>query len=212
MDAVQYLKARDKRLAKVIDQIGEFSYVGYNDNADSFLFLAREIVGQMISASVKKVIVGRLERLCCNNITPNTILNLSVEELRSTGLSKSKISYIQNLSTTFLENTIDFDSLGNLPDKEIISVLTSVKGIGNWTAKMYLMFFLQREDILPFEDGAFLQSYKWLYSAKSVKPESVTRKCKKWKPYSSIGARYLYKALDLGLTRIPIKEFLANSI
>lgn len=73
---------------------------------------------------------------------------------------------------------------------------------------MYLIFFLQRENILPYEDGAFLQAYKWLYNTKKVAPESISRKCRKWKPYQSIGARYMYQALDRGLTKIPVKVFL----
>ena len=103
---------------------------------------------------------------------------------------------------------IDFDRLESMPDNEVITELTSIKGVGNWTAKMYLIFFLQREDILPYEDGAFLQAYKWLYNTKVIKPESIARRCKKWKPYTSIGARYMYRALDTGLTKIPIKDFL----
>ena len=73
---------------------------------------------------------------------------------------------------------------------------------------MYLLFFLLRDNILPYEDGAFLHAYKWLYNTKSVDIESISRRCKKWKTYQSIGARYLYQALDRGLTKIPLKEFL----
>ena len=75
---------------------------------------------------------------------------------------------------------------------------------------MYLIFYLQREDILPLEDGAFLQAYKWLYNTKVTKPQSITKRCAKWKPYTSIGARYMYRALDTGLTKIPIKKFLES--
>lgn len=107
-------------------------------------------------------------------------------------------------------NQIDFALLETLPDREVIKYLTAIKGIGNWTAKMYLIFFLQREDVLPYEDVAFLQAYKWLYNTKVVKPESIGRRCRIWKPYTSIGARYLYRALDSGLTKIPIKDFLAE--
>ena len=104
---------------------------------------------------------------------------------------------------------IDFVKIEELPDEEAILALKSIKGIGNWTAKMYLIFFLQRQDVLPYEDGAFLQAYKWLYNTKIIKSESIARKCKKWRPYTSIGARYMYRALDTGLTKIPIKDFLS---
>ena len=83
----------------------------------------------------------------------------------------------------------------------MIRILTSVHGIGTWTAKMYLMFVLNRQDVLPFEDVAFLQGYGWAYKTDDFSPAAVQKKCKKWKPYSSIAARYMYKALDRGLTK-----------
>ena len=88
--------------------------------------------------------------------------------------------------------------------------LMSIKGVGIWTSKMYLMFFLKREDILPVEDVAFLQAFKWLYGYKNPSSLTVERRCKKWKPYSSIAARYMYIALDSGLTKIPVSEFLSE--
>ena len=88
-----------------------------------------------------------------------------------------------------------------MTDSEIMKSLTSIKGIGNWTAKMYLIFVLNRPDILPVEDVAFLQAYQWLYKTDDRTPKSVQKKCNKWKPYSSIAARYLYRALDGGLTK-----------
>lgn len=208
-EIITHLKNADFKLSKVIDKIGILDYNSdtYN-HKDHFSFLVKEIVGQMISASVKKVLLQRLLELCENNITPNSISKLTVPKLRSIGISNAKSNYILNLANTFLNKDIDFDNLINLSDKEIIKALTSIKGIGIWTSKMYLIFFLKREDILPYEDGAFLQAYKWLYNTKDTKPESIMKKCKKWSPYSSIGARYLYKALDNGLTKMSIKEFL----
>lgn len=207
-DPIAYLKSIDFKLAKVIDTIGilNVNSIEY----DSFFFLVREIVGQMISAKVKQVIFDRLLQLCNNNICPENINKLSVEELRNIGLSYSKSEYIINLSELVLSNSIDFERLALLSDDEVLKALTSIKGIGKWTSKMYLLFFLKREDILPYDDMAFLQSYKWLYNTKNVKKESILKRCKKWKPYSSIAARYLYRALDTGLTKIPIKDFLNN--
>lgn len=84
---------------------------------------------------------------------------------------------------------------------DVIKKLTSVRGIGNWTAKMYLLFVLGRQDILPYEDGAFLQSYRWMYRTDECATQAVLKRCKKWKPYSSIASQYLYRALDMGLTK-----------
>lgn len=76
-----------------------------------------------------------------------------------------------------------------------------MRSIGLWTAKMYLIFVLNRQNVLPVEDVAFLQSYKWMYKTDDISKNSVMKKCKKWSPYSSIAARYLYRALDIGLTK-----------
>lgn len=88
-----------------------------------------------------------------------------------------------------------------MDDEAVIKRLTSIRGIGTWSAKMYLIFVLNRLDILPFEDGAFLQAYKWLYKTDDLKSSSIVAKCAPWKPYSSLAARYLYRALDSGLVR-----------
>lgn len=96
---------------------------------------------------------------------------------------------------------LNFDDLAEMSDSEVIRKLTSYRGIGNWTAKMYLIFVLGRQDVLPFEDGAFLQSYRWLYKTEDCTAVAVKKRCQKWKPYSSIAARYLYRVLDLGMTK-----------
>ena len=207
-EVLDYLKKSDSRLRRVIEEIGDLQINSYNSTSDEFHFLVREIVGQMISSGVKKVLLQRLQLLCDNNICPETLANLTVEQLRSIGLSNAKSSYIHNLAILVYSNAIDFDYINTLKDEDVIKELTKIKGIGKWTSKMYLIFFLQRENILPYEDGAFLQAYKWLYNTKNVEPESISRKCRKWKPYQSIGARYMYQALDRGLTKIPLKDFL----
>lgn len=206
-DKVSYLRERDSRLAKVIDTVGELDI---RDLDDSFVFLVREIVGQMLSASVKRVLLSRLYELCQGNITPTSILILSIEDLRGIGLSNSKASFILNLAQLVQEGKIDFSALTHLPDSEVMKQLMSIKGVGIWTSKMYLLFFLKREDILPVEDVAFLQAFKWLYDYKNPSSLTIERRCKKWKPYSSIAARYMYIALDSGLTKIPVSDFLSE--
>lgn len=202
---IDYLKSADKKLAKVIDCVGTLNV---SETADAFYFLVREIVGQMISAGVKRVIFDRLLNLCLGELSPDKINSLSLDNLRGIGLSMSKSNYIKNLAELTAKGEIDFDSLASMSDKEVLDRLMAIKGIGIWTSKMYLIFYLKREDVLPIEDGAFMQSFRWLYGYKNPDQRTVDRICKKWRPYTSIGARYLYAALDSGLTKIPVNEFL----
>jgi len=90
---------------------------------------------------------------------------LLIEDLRGIGLSNSKSEYIINLANLVKEENINFSALSQMSDENVIKCLTAIKGIGNWTAKMYLIFFLQRDDVLPYEDGAFIQSYRYSFQS-----------------------------------------------
>ncbi len=197
---IVYLCSRDKRLAKIITTIGPITYT-IRDDADSYAFLVHEIIEQMLSIKAGQSIYSRLIELCEGNICPQAISKLSVEQIRSIGTSAAKAEYIMNLTNHVLAGELDLAALRNEPDSNVIKKLTEIRGIGSWTAKMYLIFVLNRSDILPFEDGAFLQSYRWMYKATDCSPNAVKSKCKKWSPYSSIASRYLYRALDWGLTK-----------
>lgn len=195
---VRYLCAKDKRLAKTISMVGTISYIPHDDE---YAFLIHEIIEQMLSIKAGRKIYERLEALCGGRITPQSVLELSDEAIRSTGTSTAKVSYIRNITDAVISGYICFGELREMSDEAVLKKLTALRGIGTWTVKMYLIFVLDRQDVLPFEDGAFLQSYRWLYKTTDITPASVKKKCAKWKPYSSIAARYLYRVLDLGLTR-----------
>lgn len=197
-EAVLLLMNKDKRLAKLISYIGD---IECNVHSDSYAFIISEIVGQMLSNKVAKVINSRLLDLCDGTISIDKVSRLSFEQLKTIGLSKAKCEYIIEFSKAVNEGTLNLSDLHLLPDDKVIYELTRIRGIGTWTAKMYLLFVLQRSDVLPIEDVAFLQGYKWLYSTDDVSKNSVIKKCKKWKPYSSIAARYLYRAVDTGLIK-----------
>lgn len=199
-ESIKHLYTVDKRLERVISEIG---HISYSTPQDDFTFLVSTIIGQMLSNSVADVLTDRFFDLCNGVITPASIKALTDDEIRGIGLAYSKARFLRNLSTAVTEGTLNFTELKSLSDPEIIKRLTTIKGIGMWTAKMYLIFVLDRQDVLPYEDMAFIQSYKWLYKADDLSKEAVERKCKKWKPYSSIAARYLYRALDMGYTKTP---------
>lgn len=197
--SVQYLCERDKRLAKVINMVGPISYLPRKD--DPYRFLIHEIIEQMLSVKAGKKIFSRLEELCKGNINPNSISVLTDEEIRGAGISNAKVEYIRNLTSAMESGFLSFEKLNIMADEDVIREMTKIRGIGVWTAKMYLIFVLNRPDIMPIEDGAFLQVYQWAYKTSDCRPVSVTKKCKKWKPYSSIASRFFYHALDMGLTK-----------
>lgn len=196
---VQYLCKKDKRLAKVISMVGPITYSPHED--DPYRFLVHEIIEQMLSVKAGQKIFLRLEELCAGEINPEKIAQLTDEQIRSTGTSNAKVEYIRNLTNALESGSLSFDKLIGMSDTEVIHEMTKIRGIGAWTAKMYLIFVLNRPDILPVEDGAFLQGYRWAYKTDDCNPASITKKCKKWKPYSSIAARFFYRALDMGMTK-----------
>ncbi|WP_444310900.1 DNA-3-methyladenine glycosylase family protein [Megasphaera sp.] len=197
--SVQYLRKKDKRLEKVFHMIGPITYEPHTDTP--FPFLIHEIIEQMLSVKAGAKIYARLETLCKGQVTPYSIEALSVEDLKRIGTSTAKAKYIKNAASAVLSGTLDFSQFPAMTDEAALSELIRLPGIGMWTAKMYLIFVLNRQDILPFEDVAFLQSYKWLYKTDDISKSSIEKKCKKWKPYSSIAARFLYRALDMGFTK-----------
>ena len=178
--------------------IGPISYTTYEGG---YAFLVHEVIEQMISTRAAAKIYARLEALCGGSVTVERISALSDSQIRSIGSSGRKVQTIRCLTEAVRDGTLDPAALSALPDDAVMTKLSSLHGIGDWTAKMYLIFVLDRQDILPFEVVAFLQSYKWLYKTGDTGPKAIHAKCRKWKPYSSIAARYLYRALDCGLTR-----------
>lgn len=135
-ESIQYLCKKDKRLAKVISTIGPISYLPYEDG---YAFLVHEIIEQMLSVKAGAKIYARLENLCVGEITPDVINGLSDEEIRSIGTSAAKVSYIRSLTQAIASGALDLALLPELDDKSVIKQLTAIKGIGNWTAKMYLI-------------------------------------------------------------------------
>lgn len=200
---IQYLRSKDDRIRWLIDVIGEISYYKTDDY---FAFLVDEIVGQMLSNTVARSMRVKLHERCDNHVSPDSILNLSEEAFRSIGLSKSKVQYIRNLAVLRKNGKVDLEGLELLSDDEVIKCLIGIKGIGQWTAKMFLLFALDRADVLPYEDKAFLQSYKWLYNTTDVHPLKVKQNCDKWSPYTSLAVRYMYRALDGGYTKTVVYE------
>lgn len=196
--SIQYLCKKDKRFQKVFSMVGSISYELHEDG---YSFLIHEIIEQMLSVKAANAIYGRLERLCGGSVCPDVIDSLSDEQILGVGTSRGKVKAIRSLTQAIENGGLAFQEFEKMPDADVLRALTRVHGIGTWTAKMYLLFVLDRQDILPFEDVAFLQGYGWAYKTDDYSPAAVRKRCRKWKPYSSIAARYLYQALDRGLTK-----------
>ena len=196
--SVKYLCQKDKRLAKIISMVGPITY---STHEDPYVFVIHEIIEQMLSVKVANIIYDRLVALCGGKISVTAISNLTDSEIKGIGTATSKVRFIRSLTDVIIHDPQFFKKLEGLSDEEVFKKLTVIKGIGPWTAKMYLMFVLDRQNILPYEDVAFLQAYGWAYKTSDYSPASIKKKCRKWQPYSSIAARYMYRALDSGFTK-----------
>lgn len=197
-ESLIYLAKKDKKLAKLFISVGTITY---QPHKDEYAFLITTIIGQMLSNRVASILRKRLLDLCKGKITVNKINGLTDEQIKNIGISKPKILFIRTLTDAIKSEILQLENLKRLEDQEVIKQLTSLKGIGPWSAKMYLIFVLNRQNVLPYEDGAFLQAYSLLYRTKNLSAEAIKKKCHKWEPYSSIAARYLYRALDSNIIK-----------
>ncbi len=201
---IVHLCAADPRLATVIKTLGPIRCEPVRDH---FAFVAQTIVGQMLSARVADVIAARLDSLCGGSVTPGAILSLDIEALTGVGLSRAKATAVRMLAETVTQDPDFFDRLEMLTDDAVQNELTRLRGIGNWTAKMYLLFVLQRPNVLPFEDGALQQAFRWLYDTDDAGRAAIEAQAYSWRPYASLASRYLYRALDGGLLSQPFDQF-----
>jgi len=163
---IQALCFSDSDLSKVIKRCGDLTY---SLHTDAFSFLIETIVGQMLSNRAADAITRRLYSLCGGNVSIKSIMNLDHSSIKGIGLSAQKTEYIKSFGNFVYEHPNYFEELNELADADVINRLTRLRGIGPWSAKMYLIFVLNRLNILPYEDGAFLQAYKWLYNTENIK-------------------------------------------
>lgn len=205
--AVRYLCERDERLSRLVAVVGSVECLSPSESP--FAFLVHEIAEQMLSIKAAERIFGRISSLCPAGVTPDAIACLSLEQLRGCGVSSRKAAAISSLASSVLSGELELDALEVMSDAEVTGELTSLRGIGCWTAKMYLIFVLDREDVLPHEDGAFLQAYRWLYQTSDCSRRAVEKRCAVWTPHSSTAARFLYQALDTGLCEHPVQDVLS---
>ena len=193
---VQLLAESDDKLGKLIRYIGTCELAL---EKDGFSCLIKYIIGQQISDKARETIWKRMDMSFCG-IDPSKAINVEEDELRKIGLSWRKIEYIKTLAKAILDNSISFDDFKTCSNEEVITKLTQIKGIGRWTAEMYLVFSLGRIDVLSVNDGTIKRSLKWMYDLEALPTASEVKKYfEKWIDYSSIVSAYFWKSILLGL-------------
>ena len=193
--AVIHLKKCDPVLRAIIERVGpcrmEFGPA-------EFCSLAEAIVYQQLNGRAAVIIWKRFAALAGEPVTPEGILKLSDEQLRAVGLSKQKSAYLKDLAAKTAAGLLDFSRLPDLPDEEVIEHLTQVKGIGVWTAHMFLIFSLRRPNVLPTGDYGVQVAVKKHYKKRKLpKPKDMEKIARAWEPYRSIACWYMWRSLDI---------------
>jgi DNA-3-methyladenine glycosylase II len=194
-EAVNHLKKCDPVLRAIIERVGPCR-IEYGPA--EFSSLAEAIVYQQLNGKAAVTIFNRFADLAGRPITPEGILKLSDAQMRSVGLSKQKSAYLKDLAAKTAAGLLDFSRLPELPDDEVIRHLTQVKGIGVWTAHMFLIFSLRRPNVLPTGDYGVQVAVKKHYRKRKLpKPKDMERIARAWEPYRSVACWYMWRSLDI---------------
>ena len=192
----RHFKRTDPVMARVVKLVGP---VTLKLQRDRFKVLVRSIISQQISTAAARTIRERLEQLVePDGIKPERIASLTVDQMRGVGISRQKASYIHDLAQKCSDGTVRLSRLGRLSDDEVIDELVQVKGIGRWSAQMFLMFSLGRLDVFPHDDLGIRNAIRQLYEFEEM-PDK--RAClaigERWRPYATVGSWYCWRYLEL---------------
>jgi DNA-3-methyladenine glycosylase II len=192
--AIQHLRRSDPVMAAIIERVGVYK-MQYRP-AD-FESLVRSIVYQQLSGRVASVIFARLAAAAGTPIRAESILKLRPARMRSLGLSKAKTEYIRDLARHTRDGKVVFEDLDALSDDEVIEELTQVRGIGTWTAHMFLIFALRRPDVLPVGDLGVRSAIRKAYGLEALPaPAQMEEIAGRWRPWCSVASWYLWRSLD----------------
>lgn len=191
--ALKHLR-QDRKLAKIIDKVGKYNLPITKNPYES---LVEAIITQQLSGKAANSISGRFRKIYGRFPKPADVLKTSDAKLRKAGLSYMKISYIKDLSNKVESKEIRLSLMKNLTDEEVITQLTEVRGIGRWTAEMFLIFSLGRQDVLPVGDLGLKKGIQRLYSLEELPgKEQMEKIAEKWRPYRSVATWYLWRSLN----------------
>jgi DNA-3-methyladenine glycosylase II len=193
-EAIQHLKQSDPVLSGIIDRVGDY---GIQFRDPDFETLVKSIVYQQLSGRVASVIFGRLAKAAGGKLTPESVLKLRPARMRALGLSGQKTAYIRDLARHTRDGSVDFAELLDLPDEAVIERLTEVKGVGVWTAHMFLIFALRRTDVLPCGDLGIRAAIRKAYGlAELPQPDEMEALAARWRPYCTVASWYLWRSLE----------------
>jgi DNA-3-methyladenine glycosylase II len=193
--AIRHLKTADPVMAAIIEQVGPYRP---RHATPDFENLARSIAYQQLHGKAAATIFGRLLTACEACLTPESVLKLTIEQMRACGLSKQKLSYIRDLAEKTISGDVNFEQVPSMDDEDVIEHLTRVKGIGRWSAQMFLMFALKRPDVMPTVDLGINMAIKRAYRKRKVpKPAQILKIAEPWRPYRSVACWYLWRSMDI---------------
>ncbi len=191
-----YLKSRDKKLGAAIERIG---FIERRVIPDPFAALVMSIISQQISKKAAETVTDRFGTLV-GEITPDNVERLDLKEIQLCGMSERKAGYIKGAARAAVFGEVDFKGLHNLPDESIIKLLSSLHGVGTWTAEMILIFSLRRPDIVSYRDLAICRGMMNLYSLQELPREKFEYYRKRYSPYGSVASLYLWA---LSVVQVP---------
>ncbi len=183
-----YLKRKDKKLAAVIDYVG---HINRNVDPDIFSSVVHQIIGQQISTKAQKAIWNRMKE-SLGDVNAKTIFSSDPSYLKSFGLSSRKVDYIKDFADKIKDGSFEPDRIRTMPDKEAVEMLTSLRGVGVWTAEMILLFCLERPDVFSYDDLGLRRGLCMLYHHSSVTRELFEKYRKRYSPYGSVASLYLW--------------------
>jgi DNA-3-methyladenine glycosylase II len=192
-EACKHLMKKDRVMKRLIPQFGEASL---QSRGDAFVTLARSIVGQQVSVKAAQTVWDRFA-LLPRKITPANVLKLKVDDMRAAGLSARKVEYIVDLALHFDNGALHVKKWSEMTDDAIIDELVAIRGIGRWTAEMFLMFHLMRPNVLPLDDVGLINGISHNYfSGEAVSRSEAREVAAAWAPYCSVATWYIWRSLD----------------
>jgi DNA-3-methyladenine glycosylase II len=192
-DACKHLTRKDRVMKRLIAQSDGACL---QTRGDAFTTLARSIVGQQISVKAAQTVWDRFA-LLPRKMTPTNVLKLKVDDMRAAGLSARKVEYLVDLSLHFSNGSIQVDAWQGMDDEAIIAELVAIRGIGRWTAEMFLIFHLMRPNVLPLDDVGLINGISHNYfSGETVSRSDAREVAGAWTPYCSVATWYIWRSLD----------------